>query len=54
MEKDCLFIPRFSPRIVMEFEQGVGNPTISTIEKIFKGSGLQLTLGRKRRITKVS
>lgn len=43
-----------SPRIIMAFEQGTGNPTIATVEKMFKGSGLQLTLGRKRRINKVS
>lgn len=36
-----------SPRVLMEFEQGKGNPTIATIAKMLKGSGLELKLGRK-------
>ena len=38
-----------SPRILMAFEQGSGNPTLETIEKMLKGSGLELSLRRKRR-----
>jgi DNA-binding XRE family transcriptional regulator len=36
-----------SLRTLVDFEQGKGNPTISTIEKMLTGSGLVLTVGRK-------
>jgi DNA-binding XRE family transcriptional regulator len=41
-----------SPRIIMAFEQGTGNPTLATLAKILKGSGLELRLRRKRPRTK--
>lgn len=34
-------------RALMAFEQGTGNPTLKTMEKMLKGSGLKLTLSRK-------
>ena len=36
-----------APRIVIDFEQGRGNPTLQTLQKLLKGSGLQLKIGRK-------
>ncbi len=36
-----------SARILMAFEQGSGNPTIQSLEKMLKGSGLKLSLRRK-------
>jgi transcriptional regulator with XRE-family HTH domain len=36
-------VPR---RVVMEFEQGRGNPTLKTLEKLLKGSGLKIGLQR--------
>jgi len=33
-------------RALMEFEQGRRNPTVKTIEKMLKGSGLELALRR--------
>lgn len=38
-----------SPRILMEFEQGKGNPTIATLQKMLTASGLELRVGRRRR-----
>jgi transcriptional regulator with XRE-family HTH domain len=32
-----------SPRILSEFESGVGNPTLATLEKIAKPFGLKIT-----------
>lgn len=37
-----------SPRLIMAFEQGRGNPTVATLEKMLKGSGLTLSLKRKQ------
>lgn len=37
-----------SPRVLIEFERGGGNPTIETLEKILAPFGLELTLRRKR------
>lgn len=38
-----------APRLVMSFEQGRGNPTLKTLAKMLKGSGLELRLARKRK-----
>ncbi len=38
-----------SPRVLIEFERGIGNPTIKTIEKMLAPFGLELTLRRRRR-----
>lgn len=38
---------KLSTRILMAFEQGVGNPTLSTIKKMLTASGLELRVGRK-------
>ncbi len=37
-----------SPRILIEFERGVGNPTIATLAKIYAPFGLELGLRRRR------
>jgi transcriptional regulator with XRE-family HTH domain len=39
---------KISPRILMAFEQGRGNPTLKTVKKMLTGSGLELKVGRKR------
>ena len=36
-----------SPRILMDFEQGKGNPTLATIEKMLIASGLELRVVRR-------
>ncbi len=36
-------VVRISPRILSEFENGVGNPTLATLEKIALPFGLQVT-----------
>jgi DNA-binding XRE family transcriptional regulator len=36
-----------SPRVLIEFERGIGNPTIKTLEKIFAPFGLELTVRRR-------
>ena len=36
-------IARISPRILSEFENGVGNPTLATLEKIALPFGLKVT-----------
>lgn len=38
-----------SPRVLMAFEQGKGNPTLSTVKKMLKGSGLELSVARRKR-----
>lgn len=38
-----------SPRILMAFEQGRGNPTMATVAKLLKGSGLILRPVRRRK-----
>ncbi len=38
-----------SPRILIAFEQGHGNPTLTTLAKMLKGSGLELRITRKTR-----
>jgi len=36
-------VVRISPRILSEFENGVGNPTLATLEKIALPFGLKVT-----------
>lgn len=36
-------VARISPRILSEFENGVGNPTLATLEKIALPFGLKVT-----------
>lgn len=38
---------QISPRILMDFEQGKGNPTLATIDKMLTASGLELRVVRK-------
>lgn len=38
-----------SLRVLRAFEQGRGNPTLATVEKMLTGSGLELKVGRKSR-----
>jgi DNA-binding XRE family transcriptional regulator len=37
-----------SARVLIEFERGVGNPTLKTIEKMLAPFGLEVTLRRRR------
>ena len=37
-----------SPRIIMAIEQGGGNPTVGTLRKLLKGSGLDIRLDRSK------
>jgi DNA-binding XRE family transcriptional regulator len=37
-----------SPRVLIEFERGMGNPTLKTIEKLLAPFGLQVTVRRRR------
>lgn len=36
-----------SPRVLIDFERGVGNPTIKTLEKILRPFNLELTVRRR-------
>jgi DNA-binding XRE family transcriptional regulator len=36
-----------SPRVLIEFERGIGNPTLKTVEKMLVPFGLVLTLRRR-------
>ena len=38
-----------SPRILMELERGVGNPTLATLEKLLAPFGLEVGIRRKPR-----
>jgi DNA-binding XRE family transcriptional regulator len=38
-----------SPKIIIDFEQGRGNPTLKTFAKLLTGSGLELSVRRVRR-----
>jgi transcriptional regulator with XRE-family HTH domain len=38
-----------SPRVLMAFERGVGNPTLKTIEKLLAPFDLEVTVRRRRR-----
>ncbi|WP_394847014.1 helix-turn-helix domain-containing protein [Pendulispora brunnea] len=35
------------PRVLIDFERGVGNPTIKTLEKMLRPFNLELTVRRK-------
>lgn len=37
-----------SPRVLIEFERGVGNPTVKTLHKLLAPFGLELTVRRGR------
>jgi transcriptional regulator with XRE-family HTH domain len=37
-----------SPRVLIEFERGVGNPTVKTLQKLLAPFGLELTVRRTR------
>ena len=37
-----------SPRVLIEFERGVGNPTVKTLQKLLAPFGLELTVRRGR------
>lgn len=37
-----------SARVLIEFERGIGNPTVKTLERIFAPFGVELTLRRGR------
>jgi len=36
-----------SPRVLIDFERGVGNPTVRTLEKILAPFNLELTVRRR-------
>jgi transcriptional regulator with XRE-family HTH domain len=38
-----------SPRVLIDFERGVGNPTFKTLEKLLRPFGLELTVRRTPR-----
>lgn len=38
-----------SPRVLIEFERGIGNPTVKTLQKLLAPFGLELTVRRSRR-----
>jgi DNA-binding XRE family transcriptional regulator len=38
-----------APRALIDFERGVGNPTVKTLEKLLAPFGLELTVRRKPR-----
>lgn len=37
-----------SPRVLIEFERGVGNPAVKTLQKLLAPFGLELTVRRGR------
>ena len=37
-----------SPRVLIEFERGLGNPTMKTLQKLLAPFGLELTVRRER------
>ena len=37
-----------SPRVLIDFERGVGNPTLRSIDKLLGPFGLELTVRRRR------
>jgi DNA-binding XRE family transcriptional regulator len=45
-QKDFAEHTGVTPRAIMEFEQGIRNPTVKTLEKLLKGSGLTLCIRR--------
>jgi DNA-binding XRE family transcriptional regulator len=36
-----------SPRVLIEFERGIGNPTVKTLQKMLAPFGLDLTVRRR-------
>ncbi|MFW7382118.1 MAG: helix-turn-helix domain-containing protein [Oligoflexus sp.] len=46
-QKEFAQYVELSPRIIIEFESGKGNPTVKTIEKIFSRFGIELALRKK-------
>jgi transcriptional regulator with XRE-family HTH domain len=36
-----------SPRVLIDFERGVGNPTVRTLRRMFEPFGLELTVRRR-------
>ena len=38
-----------SPRVLIEFERGIGNPTFNTLQKLLAPFGLELTVRRAPR-----
>lgn len=36
-----------SPRVLIDFERGVGNPTLATLRKLLNPFGLELTVKRR-------
>lgn len=37
-----------SPRVLIEFERGIGNPTLKTLERLLAPFSMELTLRRRR------
>ena len=37
-----------SPRVLIDFERGVGNPTVKTLEKMLAPFNMELTVRRRR------
>jgi transcriptional regulator with XRE-family HTH domain len=37
-----------SPRVLIDFERGVGNPTLRSIEKMLRPFGLEISVRRRR------
>jgi transcriptional regulator with XRE-family HTH domain len=37
-----------SPRVLIDFERGVGNPTVKTLEKMLAPFNMEVTVRRKR------
>jgi transcriptional regulator with XRE-family HTH domain len=37
-----------SPRVLIDFERGAGNPTVKTLEKMLRPFNLELTVRRRR------
>jgi len=47
-QSECAQLVGVSPRVLIEFERGIGNPTLKTIEKLLSPFALELTLRRRR------
>jgi DNA-binding XRE family transcriptional regulator len=50
-QRDFAKMVGISPRILMAFEQGSGNPTLQSIQKMLTGTGLVLIVGRESKVT---
>lgn len=44
---DARGIARVNPRVLIDFERGVGNPTVRTLRRMFEPFGLELTVRRR-------